>query len=428
MRGGPAWYYESRPGANRRVPLPTDMTDSLISLEEVESARLRGADVVMTTPAIRSSTFSRICDREIWHKAENLQRAGSFKIRGAMNAIALLEDPQRASGVVAASAGNHAQGVALAATTLGIISTVFMPEGAPLPKIEATGNYGAEVRLVGANLGESVDAAIEFASSTGATFIHPYDNRDIIAGQGTLGLELIEQTPSPATIVIPIGGGGLAAGTAAAMKAIRPETHIVGVEASAAATYVASRAAGSPTPVPPRFTLADGIAVSRPSGLVFDHLEAYVDDIVTVDDGQMAEAVALLLERGKLLVEAAGAAPLAATMANLVGPPDRPTVLVLSGGNVDLLLLDRVLRHGLENAGRYESFSVRVPDVPGQLSAVTEAIAASGANVLSVDHGREGIGLPFGFTEIRFAVETRSAEQFEGVRRSLEEIGIEVLR
>jgi threonine dehydratase len=404
------------------------MSNTLITLEEIEAARTRGAGVVMKTPAFHSNTFSRICGRDMWHKCENLQRAGSFKIRGAMNALSLLSEEDRGRGVVAASAGNHAQGVALAATKLGITSTVFMPVAAPLPKIEATGQYGAEVRLVGANLGEAVDAAQAFQAETGATFIHPYDNRHIVAGQGTLGLELLEQIPDARTVIIPIGGGGLAAGTAAALKSVRPEIRIIGVEAATAATYVASREAGRPTPVEPRFTLADGIAVSRPSELVFEHIEAYVDDIVTVDDGQMAEAVALLLERGKLLVEAAGAAPLAATLAGLVGPADGPTVLVLSGGNVDLLLLDQVLRHGLEAAGRYESFSVRVPDVPGHLARVTVAIAEAGANVLSVDHGRQGIRLPFGYTEIRFAVETRSKEQFEAMCASLQDSGIEVLR
>jgi threonine dehydratase len=416
------------PARQSTCSVPVAMSHTLITIDEIRAARIRGAGVVMTTPAFHSNTFSRICGRDIWHKCENLQRAGSFKIRGAMNALSLLPAKDRTSGVVAASAGNHAQGVALAATKLGITSTVFMPEGAPLPKIEATRQYGAEVRLVGANLGESVDAAQEFQTETGATFIHPYDNRDIVTGQGTLGLELLEQIPDASTVVIPIGGGGLAAGTAAALKSVRPEIRIIGVEAAMAATYVASRTAGRPTPVEPRFTLADGIAVSRPSDLVFEHIEAYIDDIVTVDDGQMAEAVAMLLERGKLLVEAAGAAPLAATLADLVGPADGPTVLVLSGGNVDLLLLDQVLRHGLEAAGRYESFSVRVPDVPGHLADVTVAIAAAGANVLSVDHGRQGIGLPFGYTEIRFAVETRSSEQFEAMCASLQANGVEVLR
>ena len=400
----------------------------LTTIDDIRSAAERGKAVVMTTPLLPTATFSRMCGRDLWMKAENLQRAGSFKIRGAMNAVSQLDDATRARGVVAASAGNHAQGVALAATTLGITSTVFMPLAAPIPKIDATRQYGAEVRLVGANIGEAVDAANELAADTGATFIHPYDDDAIVAGQGTLGLELVEQMPEPGTVVIPVGGGGLAAGTAAAIKALNPAVRVVGVEAEATATYVASRAAGTPTPVEPRFTLADGIAVSRPSALVFDHLEAFVDDLVTVDDGQMTRAVALLLERAKFLVEPSGAAPLAAVLDGLVADHPGPTVLVLSGGNVDLLLLDQVLRHGLEAAGRYGWMAVRVPDVPGELARITQLIADHGANVVDVDHLRAGIGLPFGYTEIRFSVETRDPGQFDEVCDALETAGVEVLR
>ncbi len=404
------------------------MEASLITLEEVRAARQRSRAVVTTTPMLPSHTFSDMCGRSIWLKCENLQRAGSFKVRGAMNALSLLGNAARSAGVVAASAGNHAQGVALAAATLEISSTIFMPESAPLPKIEATRSYGAEIVLRGSTLEDAVDAALAFVADSGGQFIHPYDDRDIVAGQGVVALELLEQLPDAAVVVIPVGGGGLAAGMATAIKALSPTTRVVGVEAAATATYVASRAAGTPTAVLPRFTLADGIAVTRPSDLVFAHLEAHVDDLVSVDDAQMTEAVALLLERGKLLVEASGAAPLAATLAGLVPEAEGPTVLLLSGGNVDLLLLDQVLRHGLEAAGRYQSFAIRVPDVPGQLARVADAIATSGANVLSVDHGRQGIGLPFGYTEIRFAVETRSAEQFVAMCEDLAAMDIEVLR
>lgn len=399
----------------------------LITLQEIRAAAERGKAVVMTTPLMPTATFSRMTGRDLWMKAENLQRAGSFKIRGAMNALSMLDEAKRAKGVVAASAGNHAQGVALAASTLGISSTVYMPQSAPLPKIDATRQYGAEVRLIGTAITDAIDAATEFSRESGATFIHPYDDRDIVAGQGTLGLELIEQMPEPGTVVIPVGGGGLAAGAAAAIKALHPDTHIVGVEAAATATYVASRKAGTPTPVVPQFTLADGIAVARPSALVFDHIEAHVDDLVTVDDSQMTRAVALLLERAKFLVEASGAAPLAAVMEGLVADKPGPTVLVLSGGNVDLLLLDQVLRHGLEAAGRYGWVAVRVPDVPGSLARITEIIAAEGANVVEVDHQRSGIGLPFGFTEIRFSVETKGKDQFGSVCEALTSAGMEVL-
>ena len=404
------------------------MTSDLVTLDEIRQAADRGKAVVMTTPVFPSSAFSQMSGRQVLMKAENLQRAGSFKVRGAMNALSLLDEEQRERGVVAASAGNHAQGVALAATTLGISATVFMPETAAIPKIEATRGYGAEVRFAGTSIEGALEAAQRFAAETGARLIHPYDDRAIIAGQGTLGTELMEQVPNADTVVVPVGGGGLISGIAAAVKAINPAAKVVGVQAEATAAYVASRSKGTPTEIDPGYTLADGIAVSLPSALCFAHIEEYVDDLVTVDDGQMTRAVALLLERAKLLVEASGAAPLAAVMAGLVPSGPGPVVLVLSGGNVDLLLVDQVLRHGLEAAGRYGSFAIRVPDVPGQLARATRTIAEAGANVVSVDHHREGIGLPFGYTEIRFAVETSSHEGFDEMCRALQEQGIEVLR
>lgn len=396
----------------------------LVTIADIRAAARRGASVVLTTPLLPSSTFSRMCGLDLWTKAENLQRTGSFKIRGAMNALSRLPGAARRAGVVAASAGNHAQGVALAASTLGIDCTVFMPRTAPLPKVSATRAYGATVALVGSDLGEAVDAARDHVAETGAHFVHPYDDPDIVAGQGTLGLELIDQMAEPGTVVIPIGGGGLAAGSAAAIKALSPGTRIVGVEAEAAATYVASREAGRPTAVEPRFTLADGIAVSRPSDLVFDHLEAHVDELVTVDDDEMTTAVALLLERAKFLVEPSGAAGLAAVLSGRVALRPGPTVVVLSGGNVDLLLIDRVIRKGLEASGRFGSFRVLVPDVPGQLAKITATVAEIGANVVQVEHRREGIGLPFGTTEISFAVETRDEEQLAEIVSAMEAIDV----
>jgi threonine dehydratase len=401
---------------------------SLVSIDEIRTAAEQGKGVVQTTPILPTTTFSSMCGSEIWLKAENLQRAGSFKLRGAMNALSHLDDAHRKAGVVAASAGNHAQGVALAASTLGIDATVFMPVSAPIPKIDATRQYGATVTLEGLNIGESLDAARRFADETGARFVHPFDDLHIIAGQGTLGLELMEQIPDLAQVVVPVGGGGLISGIAAAVKTQKPDVKMVGVSAATTAPYIASRERGEPTAVEPSFTLADGIAVAHPSQLCFDHIEAYVDDLVAVDDGQMTAAVALLLERAKLLVEAAGASPLAAALAGLTAEVAGPTVLVLSGGNVDLLLLDHVIRHGLEAAGRYGSLAVRVPDLPGQLAKVAAAIADAGANVVHVDHGREGIGLPFGYTEIRFSIETRSTTQFDDVCRTLSEMGLEVIR
>ncbi|MDX1689904.1 MAG: threonine ammonia-lyase [Acidimicrobiia bacterium] len=400
------------------------MDTDLITIDAIREAAVRAAPVALETPLLPGHTFARMTGSDIWLKAENLQRTGSFKVRGAMNALSLLDDAQREAGVVAASAGNHAQGVALAASTLGIDATVFMPEAAPLPKVTATRSYGAEVVLGGAGLGDAVDAAMRYREESGAHFVHPYDDRDILTGQAGLGLELIDQMPEPGAVVIPVGGGGLCAGSAAAIKRLHPDTVVIGVEAAAAATYVASRAAGEPTPVEPRFTLADGIAVSRPSELVFAHLEAFVDDIVTVDDDEMTSAVALLLERAKFLVEPSGAAGLAALFAGLVPDVEGPTVVVLSGGNVDLLLIDRVIRKGLHAAGRFGSFRVLVPDVPGQLARIASAVAEIGANVVQVEHRREGSGLPFGTTQISFAVETRDEQQLDEIVAAMKEIDV----
>ena len=303
-----------------------------------------------------------------------------------------------------------------------------MPQSAPLPKVEATRGYGASVRLCGDSLVDAVTEARAFAEETGAAFIHPYDDRAIIAGQGTLGAEVVGDLTEIGTLVAPIGGGGLMAGVASAIKALSPATTLVGVEAGTTAAYLASREAGHPVDIDSRPTVADGIAVSRVSSLVFEHIEAHVDHLLTVDDAEMTGAVALLLERAKFLVEPSGAASLAAVLSGRVPRTPGPTVMVLSGGNVDLLVLDYMLRHGLEAAGRYGSFAVRVPDIPGQLALVVAAVAEQGANVVQVSHRREGIGLPYGHTEIRFAIETRDREQLDNVVDALTSRGIEVLR
>lgn len=386
-----------------------------ISYDDVVAARERGKQVVLTTPLLPSQSFSALSGREVWLKAENLQRTGSFKIRGAMNALSQLSAESRERGVVAASAGNHAQGVALAAKTLGIPATVFMPRTAAIPKVAATRGYGADVRLVGDHIGDCVDAAHEFRTETGATFIHPYDDAAIITGQGTMALELLEQVPGPATIVIPVGGGGLISGSAIAIKAHRPEVRIVGVEAEAMPLYVTSRSEGKPTDVPFVRTVADGIAVARASTLAFEIMQRHVDEVVTVSDAQINETVALLLERAKFLVEPAGAAGLAALLHGKVGDGPEPAIAVLSGGNIDLLLVETVVRHGMEARGRFGSFRVRVPDVPGQLHRVTTLLAEKEGNVLSVEHHREGAGLDFGLVEIRMSIATRGHEHFDEI-------------
>ncbi|MFO7547303.1 MAG: threonine ammonia-lyase [Acidimicrobiia bacterium] len=387
-------------------------------IEDIRAARDRFDDRVFTTPLSRSHSFSRITAREVWLKAECLQRAGSFKIRGALNVVSRLAGEP----VVAASAGNHAQGVALAAAFAGSPCTVFMPETAPIPKVNATREYGAEIRLTGTSLAEAVSAALDHSDTTGDRFIHPYDDPLIVAGQGTLGLEIVEQLPEVGTVIIPTGGGGLLAGTALAVKSLRPQAHVIGVEIDVAPTYLESRRAGRPVTVPVRPTLADGINVTVASELVFEMVEALVDDFVTVTDAQTTAALTLVLERAKLTTEPAGVVGVAALLEGLIpaGVPE-PIVVVLSGGNIDLLLLGKYVRHGLEGSGRYAELRVRVPDQPGRLAGVLETIAGEGGNVVEVDHHREGFGLPFGTVEISIAFEAGGPEHTDRIRQALAE-------
>lgn len=394
-----------------------------INLADIENACARGRPVVLETPTTRSPSFSRMLGADIWLKAENLQRTGSFKIRGAMNALSQLDAAHRSAGVVAASAGNHAQGVALGAAELGIAATVFMPEGAAIPKIEATRAYGAEVTLSGANLAEATDHATRFASETGAALIHPYDDPHIIAGQGTLGLELSEQVAGIETVLMPLGGGGLISGSALALKHVSPSIRIIGVQSEAVPTYVRARQTGRAVEIVPMPTVADGIAVSRPSQTCFMMIEEYVDDIVSVTDQQTTEAVALLLERAKYLVEPSGAATVAALL-NGVAEPRGRTVAVLSGGNIDLLLLDGLVRHGLQGRGRFASFWVTVPDEPGQLAEILARVGSLGGNVLSVDHHREGTNRAFGTVKIHITVETRSHDHITIILDRLKDYGV----
>jgi threonine dehydratase len=313
------------------------------------------------TPLEPSRPLSAALGGPAWLKCENVQRAGSFKVRGAYLRIFRLTAEERARGVVAASAGNHAQGVALAADMLGAESTVFMPVGAALPKIAATRGYGATVELVGDTVDESLVAAQEFADRTGAIFIHPFDHPDIVAGQGTVGLEILEQCPDVRTIVTGIGGGGLISGIAAAVKAAHPTVRIIGVQAAGAASVPTSLKAGRPVRLQNYSTVADGIAVGRPGDLCFAHIAAQVDDVVTVTEEDIARAMVMLIERSKLVVEPAGAVGVAALLAGAIRV-DTPTVAVLSGGNIDPLLMMRVIERGLAAAGRYLRFTVRCPD------------------------------------------------------------------
>ena len=347
-------------------------------------------------------------------KCENLQRAGSFKIRGAYVRISRLTDDERARGVVAASAGNHAQGVALAARLLGASSTVFMPEGAPLPKVEATRAYGAKVEFAGHTVDEALVAARSFADETGAVFIHPFDHPDIVAGQGTVGLEILEQAPDVKTIVVSVGGGGLASGVAAAVKATHPHVRVVGVQAAGAAAFPPSLAAGHPVALESMATIADGIAVGCPGELTYRMVHDLVDDVVAVSEESLSQALLLCLERAKLVVEPAGAAGVAAVM-DTPRAFEPQVVVVLSGGNIDPVLMLRVLRHGMAAAGRYLSFRLRIPDRPGELARLLGILAESGANVLDVEHVRTGPKLHLDEVEVALQLETRGPDHCDEV-------------
>jgi threonine dehydratase len=394
----------------------------LVSLAEIEAARELLRDVAVVTPVEGSRPLSLAVGGDVLIKCENLQRTGSFKIRGAYVRIARLSDEERASGVVAASAGNHAQGVALAARLLGAKATIFMPIGAPLPKLEATKAYGAEVRLVGLTVDEALAAAQTHAEECGSVFVHPFEHRDIIAGQGTVGLEIIEAVPDVRTVVVCTGGGGLISGVAAAVKAKRPDVRVVGVQAEGAAAFPGSIAAGHPVALESMATIADGIAVGRPGELTLAHVRALVDDMLTVTDESLSRALLLCLERAKLVVEPAGAAGIAAVQ-DSPSSFEPPVVVVVSGGNIDPVLLLRVIRHGMIAAGRYLSFKLRVPDRPGELARLLGVLAETAANVLDVEHLRTGPKLHLDEVEVALQLETRGPEHCDEVLARLRAAG-----
>jgi threonine dehydratase len=381
----------------------------LLTLEDVQAARELLGNVVRATPLEPSRPLTAALDGPVWLKCENLQRAGSYKVRGAYVRIARLSPEERARGVVAASAGNHAQGVALAAGLLGAKSTVFMPMGAPIPKVSATRGYGADIEFAGSTVDDALVAAHEFAERTGAVLIHPFDHVDVIAGQGTVALEILEQCPDVGTIVTGLGGGGLLSGMAVAAKALKPDIQIIGVQAAGAAAYPPSLEAGAPVRLPHLSTIADGIAVGCPGDITFAHVSKLVDDVVTVTEEDISRAVLMLLERGKQVVEPAGAVGVAALMSGVV-KAEPPVVAVLSGGNIDPLLLLRLIEHGLAAAGRYLRFTVRCGDRPGELATLLAQIAEHRANVVDVLHTRHNPRLRLGEVEVALSVETRGPE------------------
>ncbi|WP_283164508.1 threonine ammonia-lyase [Rhodococcus sp. 14-2483-1-1] len=380
------------------------------------------------TPVVASRILSDLTGHEVRLKCENLQRTGSFKPRGAYNRIARLDAEQRAHGVVAASAGNHAQGVAWAASQVGITSTVFMPVGVSLPKLVATKAYGATVHLVGNTVDEALKSAREFAERTGATLIHPFDHLDIVAGQATLGTELLQQMPDVGTIVVPTGGGGLLAGVAAAVKLSKPDIRIVGVQAEGAAAWPASLKAGHPIALESMSTMADGIAIGLPGSVPFDHVQGWVDDVVTVSEDALSRALVLCIERAKLIVEPAGAAAVAALMTHsaeelgLTGS----VCAILSGGNIDPLLLTHVITHGLRAGGRYLAVRVTISDRPGGLTGVLGVVRDAGASVVDVVHSRTGGRLGLEEVDVMLTVETRGPDHRGSVLDALGAAGYAV--
>jgi threonine dehydratase len=396
-----------------------------VTLADIQAARdaLRG--VALVTPMEGARWLTAMTGTDVTIKCENLQRTGSFKIRGAYLRISKLSPAERARGVVAASAGNHAQGVALAAQMLGTKATVFMPNGAPIPKLNATRGYGAHVEFVGTTIDECLVRAREFEAETGAVLIHPFDHPDIVAGQGTCGLEILEQAPDVKSVIVPTGGGGFLAGIALAIKAQRPDVRVVGVQAENAAAYPASLEAGRPVPLERMDTMADGIAVGCPGGVPFAAVQAVVDEIRTVSEDSLSRALLALLERAKVVVEPAGAAAAAALM-DAPNDFEGPIVVVLSGGNIDPLLLMRVLRQGMAAQGRFLAFRCRIPDRPGGLATLLAQISAAEANVIDVVHERTAESLPIDQVEVVLQVETRGPTHRETVLERLRDSGYAV--
>ena len=385
-------------------------TKTAPGLKEIQEARARLEGIARVTPVYGTETLSKLIGREVALKAENLQRTGSFKIRGAVNKIATLTEAEKRSGVIAASAGNHGQAVAWAAREAGVKATVFVPQDAPMAKVEPTKNYGAHVELVGATFEDALAAALKRAEETDATFVHPYEDERVIAGQATIGLELAEQVPQAGTVVIPVGGGGLSSGIGLALRSVRPDVRIVGVQAGLSGP-----------------TIADGIAVKQVGVKTSAILEDVLDDLISVGDDEICRAIVLLLERTKLVVEGAGAVGVAALLTGKAGG-EGPAVAILSGGNIDPTVLISVMRHGLTTAGRYLVVRSRLDDRPGELIKLLKLVAQERANVISVDHHREGMAVPVYQSEIELTLAMRDEHHCSVLLETLRSLGYQVER
>ncbi len=399
-----------------------------VTAADVLAAQAAIGDVTRHTPVLPSATLSERCGGNVLLKAESLQRTGSFKIRGALSKLHALGDGC-ARGVVCGSAGNHAQALALAAQARGVPCEVFMPDGAPIAKIEATAALGANVVIGGATVDDCLVAAHARAQESGMAFVHPFDDPDIVAGQGTLGLELLADLPELATVVVPVGGGGLAGGVAIAVKSARPAVRVIGVQVESVAAFPASLKAGRPIAVSAGLTIADGIAVKRPGDLTLGLIDRWLDDLVVVGEDVVADAMVLLMEKAKLVVEGAGAVGVAALLGGLVVPAQSGTTcVILSGGNVDAGLLATIARRHETEAGRRMVLLTRVPDRPGALAKLLESVADAGANIVEVSHLREGIGLHVRETGVQLTIETRSREHAAAVVDAVRDAGYGVSR
>ena len=397
----------------------------MLTLDQVYQAAYVLKDVARKTDMIFAPDFA--ADRQIFLKTENLQLTGSFKLRGAYYKISQLSEEQKAAGIIACSAGNHAQGVALAASRMGIKSTICMPDGAPISKIEATRRLGADICLVNGTYDDAHDKAVELQKESGATFIHPFEDDHVIAGQGTIGLEILDQLKDVDAVICPVGGGGLISGVSFAIKSLNPKVKVYGVQAANAPGMYESIHQGKKVTTKTVATFADGIAVKTPGDTTLELTKKYVDDIVTVTEDQIAAAILRLLERQKLITEGAGAVSVAAAMFSDLPLENKKTVCILSGGNIDVNILSRVITRGLITSGRNATLSIALEDKPGQLEGVSHIISKCGGNVTSVHHEKSDANMPISSCILRIGMETRSFEQIQEITDALEQAGFNIV-
>lgn len=396
----------------------------MISLDTVYRAAFTLKGVARKTDLIAAPRLSSAC--QVFLKTENLQTTGSFKLRGAFNKIANLTDDEKARGVIACSAGNHAQGVAFAASREGISSLICMPATAPISKVEGTKHFGAEVCLVPGVYDDAHDRAVELQKETGRTFIHPFNDPLVIAGQGTIGLEILDQLPDVDAVLVPVGGGGLASGVAFTIKSLRPECQVYGVQAAGAAGMAHALETGRLEGVDSVRTIADGIAVKCPEDLTYEMCSEYLDGVVTVTEDEICTAILTLIEREKLIAEGAGSVAVAAVLAGKLDLAGKKVACVISGGNIDVTILSRVINRGLISSGRSADLSVWIPDRPGALAGFTAIVAEQGANVVSIQHDRNGLDDAIDSCRVRVNLETRDLEHIEQIEKALRERGYRV--